>query len=100
MPRFIEEDEEAEQEAPPPKWQVTHQAYCGMSIPLGTFDDLADAKAKFEARIRWFENRIGGDVDRADDGLSAELNEPEDCCMVPDACGTLTIYQSNKQHIQ
>lgn len=71
-------------------YDVVHFAYCGMSVPLLEDVDYQSARDRFKRRIQWFKQSIGGDVTLR--GRSeAELCEPEQCMMVPDACGTLKI---------
>ena len=71
-------------------YKVTHYAYCGMSIPLGRGYTHEEARLRFERRISWLEEVIGGIVDRM--GLHwAELCEPDNSVLVPDECGILRI---------
>lgn len=72
-------------------WKVTHYAYCGMSIPLGDFTSHKEAMERVRARLRWFKRRICGEVMSLAKGREWELCEPDDCMMVPDACGILKI---------
>ncbi len=71
-------------------YKVTHYAYCGMPIPLGTGYTHEEARQRFERRITWFQHVFDGDVIR--DGLDrAELCEPDSPVIVPDECGILRI---------
>jgi hypothetical protein len=71
-------------------YNVTHYAYCGMEIPLGTGFTHEEARQRFERRISWFQRVFNGEVLR--EGLDrAELCEPDGCMLVPDECGILRI---------
>jgi hypothetical protein len=71
-------------------YRVVHHAYCGMTIPLGEGMSYRQAQARIKRRIAWFKKEIGGPVTYLGPG-HYELEEPEDCAMVPDDCGTLAI---------
>lgn len=73
-------------------YDVVHFAYCGMSIPLLEDADYESARSRFKQRVSWFKNNFGGAVVHRSRS-EAELCEPEQCMMVPDACGTLKIVQ-------
>lgn len=76
-------------------YDVVHFAYCGMSVPLLQDVDYQSARDRFKRRIAYFREHFGGEVIHR--GRSeAELCEPEQCMMVPDACGTLKIVQHGK----
>lgn len=71
-------------------YSVTTQGYCGMSIPHGEGFTYKEAQERARARLTWFRLRVGGAIARL--GRNRwELQEPEGCCMVPDACGVLEI---------
>jgi hypothetical protein len=71
-------------------YSVTHQGYCGMSIPLGEGFTYKEAVERAKCRIAWFRLHIGGAVSRLSPNRW-ELQEPESAYMVPDACGVLEI---------
>jgi hypothetical protein len=77
-------------------YSVTTQGYCGMSIPHGSDYTYEEARARVKQRIEWFKARIGGAVVKL--GRNQwELQEPENCMMVPDACGTLEITKGESR---
>lgn len=77
-------------------YRVTHYAYCGMEIPLGNGYSHAEARARFEQHITWFERVFEAEVVR--DGLAwAELAEPEGAALVPDECGILRIEKEARK---
>jgi hypothetical protein len=70
-------------------YQVQHYAYCGMSGIPQTFDTLTDARIYIAGRLRRYRRRYP--VVTLEAGSAWEVCEPEDCAMVPDACGTLSL---------
>lgn len=71
-------------------YSVSHMAYCGMRIPLAEGLSYKEARERVKRRIAWFKEVFGGPVTFISP-LRYELEEPEDCMMVPDSCGYLTI---------
>lgn len=75
-------------------YQVYTMGYCGMRIPHGDGMSWAQAKERARQRIAYYKRVFGGEVTRqygSDASMEWELQEPENCCMVPDACGYLRI---------
>lgn len=68
---------------------VRHSAYCGMS-DSETFESMSEARQDVARRIRRY-RRQGFPVDVLEPGESWEIQEPENCMMVPDCCGTISI---------
>jgi len=72
-------------------FNVTTYAYCGMTLPHGEYESIEDARSRAAQRIRYLRSedfpvvKIGP--------LEWEVEEPEDCMMVPDCCGTLCIEE-------
>jgi len=71
-------------------YRVVHHAYCGMPVPLGEGMSYREAQARVRTRIDWFKKTFDAPVTYLGPGRY-ELEEPEVCCMVPDACGILAI---------
>lgn len=80
-------------------YAVTHYAYCGMTVPLGNGYTYKEARERFKRRIEWFKQTYRGDVIFYS-VTKVELCEPEDVCMVPDACGVLRIQKEEEVVIQ
>lgn len=78
------------------RYSVTTQGYCGMSIPHGSDMTYREACARAKQRRTWFRLRIGGDIAWRRHN-QWELCEPENCCMVPDACGVLEITKGENR---
>lgn len=80
-------------------YAVTHQAYCGMTIPIADGLSYQEAQARAVRRVNWFKQKYGGDVVRH--GRNQwELCEPETAMMIPDACGTLLVQPEKDVVIQ
>jgi hypothetical protein len=77
-------------------YRVVHHAYCGMSFAIAEGLSWNQAQARAARRRRWFAKEIGGDVVQLGP-RSWELQEPEDCLMVPDDCGTLSISKETRR---
>ena len=71
------------------QFRLVNHAYCGMSIPIkeGDRDDVRSAAARYLRRLR----REGFPVAVMTKGQEWEIQEPEDCVMVPDECGMVTL---------
>jgi hypothetical protein len=72
-------------------YTVTLHAYCGMAQPIG--DDYMDHdEARQEAaKLLRRRRRQGFPITVIKKGRKWEVEEPEDCMMVPDSCGVLTL---------
>lgn len=68
--------------------KLTHYAYCGMSIPLGTgdFKDLRDKANRIAAR----RESQGFEVVRLTRN-NWEIIPPDDCRMIPDTAGVMAL---------
>jgi hypothetical protein len=80
-------------------YSVVHNAYCGMTVPLADGMTYQEARDRFKRRIEWFKHTYGGEVIYRGSSC-AELCEPETCCFIPDACGTLRIIPDKDVVIQ
>jgi len=70
-------------------YTVQHFSYCGMSGIAERFDDSTDARAEAADRLRRYRRRYR--VAMLTRGQEWEILEPENCAMVPDSCGILTL---------
>jgi hypothetical protein len=70
-------------------YSVRHVSYCGMAGVPEVADDLRAARDECARRLRAFRKRFP--VATITRGMEWEIQEPEGCKMVPDACGTLAI---------
>ena len=73
-------------------YRVQHHAYCGLSTVPVTFEDRQDARALAAEKIRRARRRFH--VVTLERGAQWEILEPENCTLVPDACGTLAIHHT------
>jgi hypothetical protein len=76
-------------------FSLTHAAYCGMSIPHGEFETRDEARTA-AARIIRRRRRQGFPVTTLDRGERWEIEEPDDCFMVPDQCGVLSLSEMHE----
>lgn len=68
-------------------YRITHTAYCGMTIPRGEYETKADAHTKMRRIAKFYAERYGCPITwRGPQNI--EIEEPENCIMVPDFCGT------------
>jgi hypothetical protein len=72
-------------------YTLNHYAYCGMRVPLGE-GDYREMRAKAASIIRR-RRRQGFPVVQLD-RHEWEIQEPEDCFMVPDQCGVMTLRKA------
>ena len=70
-------------------YQVNHFSYCGMRDVPASFDTAEEARDYAARRIRRYRRHFV--VTTLDKGARWEVLEPDDCVMVPDACGTLEL---------
>jgi len=70
-------------------FQVNHFAYCGMADIPATHEDRRDARRHAAQRLKRYRRRFP--VVTLERGKAWEIQEPADCTMVPDACGTLRL---------
>ncbi len=70
-------------------YRVNHYAYCGMSGVPEDFSSREDARDYAAQRLRSYRKRF--EVVTLEKGKRWEVLEPEDCSMVPDACGELVL---------
>lgn len=74
---------------------VNHHAYCGMLVPLGEYETLAEARQRAAKRLRWARNE-GCPITKL--GYHEwDVGEPDDCLMVPDFCGVLVIEEAQPE---
>lgn len=71
---------------------VQHHAYCGMSGLKHKFDTIEEARS-YIAQYLLRRRKQEYPVTTLHRGTEWEILEPEDCFMVPDACGILTLEQ-------
>jgi hypothetical protein len=71
-------------------FNLTLNAYCGMPIPIIEGGDKEDCRKAAARRIR-FLRADGFPVATLEPGQAWEVQEPEDCCLVPDSCGVLRM---------
>lgn len=74
---------------------VKHTAYCGLTSIPREADDLHDARTIAARRLRSY-RRHGFPIATLTRGEEWEILEPDDCQMIPDACGILWI--EHEQH--
>ncbi len=72
------------------RFRVVLHAYCGMRQTLAECETYADARAEV-ARILRAARNDAQPVSTIGRGVMWELEEPDDCAMVPDNAGTLLI---------
>lgn len=72
---------------------LTMHAYCGMSIPLIERQDRMPVENARDraARILRVRRNSGHYVSVLRKGESWEIAEPEDCALIPDTAGTLSL---------
>jgi hypothetical protein len=72
-------------------YTVTLHAYCGMAQPMGDsvmdYDEARQEAATLLRRRR----REGFPITVITKGRKWEVEEPDDCAMVPDCCGVLIL---------
>jgi hypothetical protein len=72
-------------------YTLTLHAYCGMAEPIGDNGmDLDDARQE-AARLIRRRRRQDFPITVIEKGRKWEVEEPEDCFMVPDCCGVLIL---------
>lgn len=71
-------------------YQLRFTAYCGMRTLDETYTDRHEARQEAAEFIR-YRRRQGFEVMCLEPGSRWEVLEPEDCAMVPDECGTITL---------
>ena len=74
-------------------YTLTHYAYCGMHVPIiDTYDraEREEARSRAARRLRSM-RRQGYPVVTLERGREWEIQEPEDCVLVPAECGTLCL---------
>jgi hypothetical protein len=76
----------------PNKYRLVHHAYCGMDVPYGEFEDRAEARSE-AAKLVQLRRREGYPVTTLERGRQWEIQEPENCMMVPDECGVLALHK-------
>lgn len=84
-----EPEEEEEEEAP--VYRVMFYAYCGMSHMVGGYEYPLGEARELAARIIRKRRKSGHPVWTLNKGTKWEVGEPEDCPMVPDSAGILSI---------
>ena len=78
------------------EYTLTLHGHCGMPIPIaqGDKEDVRQIAAEELRRLR----ADGFPVTVLEKGKEWEVEEPEDCCMVPDECGILHIAAVPSRH--
>lgn len=76
---------------------VETHAYCGMVLPHGEYYTLEEARGRVARRLRWA--RRQGSRFYAIGEHEWEIEEPEDCLMVPDFCGILAIKEQEEEDL-
>lgn len=72
---------------------LTHYAYCGMHVPIiDTYDraEREEARSRAARRLRSMRQQ-GYPVVTLERGRKWEVQEPEDCVLVPVECGILSL---------
>lgn len=72
-------------------YHVQHSAYCGMVGIRHSFEAEADARAYAAKRVRAYRQVYA--VTTLETGADWEILEPDNAVMVPDACGTLSLWR-------
>ena len=75
-------------------YYLTRYAYCGMRVPVGTFECRDDARRAAARALGQFRAE-GFPVVTLDRGECWEVCEPDDAVMVPDACGTIVLRRES-----
>jgi hypothetical protein len=70
-------------------YRINHHAYCGMGGVPACFEERADARQYAAEQLRRYRKHFA--VTILERGKTWEVLEPENCAMVPDACGTLSL---------
>ena len=70
-------------------FQVNHFGYCGMADVPSTYECSEHARDYAAERLRRYRRRFR--VVTLEPGKAWEICEPDNCTMVPDACGTLRL---------
>jgi hypothetical protein len=70
-------------------FRVQHYAYCGLADVPACHDERAEARKYTAERLRRYRRRFH--VVTLERGSRWEICEPDNCTMVPDACGTLRL---------
>jgi len=71
-------------------YTLTLHAYCGMAVPHGTYDTLAEVR-DVARHIRAVRARQGHPIVQLTIGREWEIGEPDGCGLVPDTAGILSI---------
>jgi hypothetical protein len=71
-------------------YTLSLHAYCGVTDPIDDGLDLAEARQR-AARLIRRRRRQDFPVAVLEKGRRWEIQEPEDCFMVPDCCGVLIL---------
>lgn len=70
-------------------WRVKFTAYSGMSTISEIYDDEQEARERIVEIIKRRRKRYA--VTTITNGEEWEVLEPEDCSLIPDACGSLRL---------
>lgn len=73
-------------------YRVQHHAYSGLSGIPALFDERREARDLAAEKIRRARRRFR--VVTLKRGAQWEVQEPDDCTLVPDACGTIAIHHT------
>lgn len=71
-------------------YAIQFSAYCGMSWPIQEYDDKQLGRDRI-AQFLKHRRKQGYPVATLERGKEWEIQEPEGCMMVPDACGVLSL---------
>jgi hypothetical protein len=74
----------------PDTFLVSLMGYCGMRIPIVDEGDKQECRSAVAKELRTLRAQ-GYPVQTQKKGESWEVCEPEDCAMVPDSCGILSL---------
>lgn len=77
-------------EQPAPDWRLSFAAYCGMSHTIAEDLDRDDCRAEAARYLRRMRRR-GYPIAIITRGEEWEILEPDNCALVPDDCGILSI---------
>jgi hypothetical protein len=77
---------------PTETYRVRFHAYCGMSYDIAEGETLPGARRQL-ARLLRRRRATGHSLTVLMPGVEYEVGEPEDCALVPDTAGTVTLQR-------
>jgi hypothetical protein len=84
---------------PAERWTVQHVGYCGMTLMTEDFESESEARQFITDRIGKLTDEGFQCFEDLNTARSFEIQEPENCAMVPDAAGHIYL-RSNEQEIE